>query len=159
MERRAPSLTRPSFATLARAAIEKHVPESRGSEAWWSLANNAVWVRWPLESIGFAYLGLHRHLQWLSGEVGISRESTSLGELFQLPGSAVMPVPGYRIRLGHLIEGEDRWWPVGPNQHSFIEQLEWLALQLRVKGASYFRRYPEPDPSPSATPGPTSPIL
>src|SRR5437870_1578546 len=104
MERRAPSLIRPSFASLARAAIEKHVPEARESEVWWSLGNNAVWVRWPLASIGFAYLGVHRHLQWLSGEVGISREPAALGELFPLPGSAVMPVAGYRIRLGHLIE-------------------------------------------------------
>ena len=149
MERRkSPSLARPSFASLAREAIEKHVPEARDPEAWWSLGNNAVWVRWR-EAEGFAYLGIHRHLQWLGGEVGASREPSMLGELFPLPGPVATPVPGYRIRLGHLLEGEDRWWPVGPDQQSLIDRLEWLALQLRVKGKAYFSRFPEPaSPTP-----------
>lgn len=135
---------RPSFSTLARAAIEKHVPEARGPEAWWSLGNNAVWVRWPIDSAVFAYLGINRHLNWVSGEAGISRAPVALGALYALPGVPALPVDGYRIRLGHLVENNDRWWPVGHGETELIDRLEWLALQLRVKGNAYFSRYPEP---------------
>lgn len=143
--RRGPGIERRSFASLAREAIEKHVPETRGTDSWWSLGNNAVWVRWPLADAGFGYLGIQRHLHWVSGEAGVSREPATLGVLFPLPGMPVEPVPGYRIRLGHLVESGDRWWPAGPDERSLIERLEWLALQLRVKGAAYFRRYPGPE--------------
>ncbi|HYM80956.1 MAG TPA: hypothetical protein VEY91_06040 [Candidatus Limnocylindria bacterium] len=133
----------PPFSKLARSAIEKHVPEVRSSEAWWSLANNNVWVRWPAGDV-FAYLALHRHLDWISGEAGISREPHEIGELFPLPGVPAALVPGYRIRLGHLLDGDDRWWATGEGESELIERLEWLVLQLRVKGAAYFRRYPPP---------------
>jgi hypothetical protein len=132
---------RPSFSSLAREAILKHVPEARAADAWWSVANNAVWVRWTLESGSYAYLGIHRHLDWISGETGISHEPVDLGLLFPLPGVPAGPVPGWRIRLGHLIEGDDRWWPAGEDEAELIERLEWMALQLRVKGCAYFRRY------------------
>jgi len=132
----------PSFSQLARHALEKHVPEARGPLAWWSLANNAVWVRWPADGGEFAYIGLHRHLDWLSGEAGMSPEPSELGALFPLPGIPAAPVPGYRIKLGHLLEVDDIWWPAGESLAELTERLEWLALQLRVKGAAYFRRYP-----------------
>ena len=131
----------PSFSQLARRALEKHVPETRTPDAWWSLANNAVWVRWPVEG-GYAYIGLHRHLDWLSGEAGMSSEPSELGALFPLPGIPAAPVPGYRIKLGHLTDGNDIWYPAGETPAEQNERLEWLALQLRVKGAAYFRRYP-----------------
>jgi hypothetical protein len=123
--------------------IEKHAPETRTSEAWWSVANNDVWVRWPAGD-AFAYMALHRHLDWMSGEAGISREPREMSELFPLPGIPAVPVPGYRIRLGHLLDGNDRWWPTGEDERELIERIEWLVLQLRVKGAAYFRRYPAP---------------
>lgn len=132
---------RQSFSTLAREAIRKHAPESMAAEAWWSVANNAVWVRWVLEPGSFAYLGIQRHLDWISGETGISHEPVELGRLFPLPGVPAGPVPGWRIRLGHLTEGDDRWWPAGSNEAELIERLEWMVLQLRVKGGAYFRHY------------------
>ena len=135
---------RPGFAALARAAIEKHVPETRAADASWSLGANAVWVRWTLEASRFAYLGLHRHLNWLSGEAGISRAPVALADLHALPGEPSGPVAGYRIRLGHLLDDQDRWWPAGPDQGQLIERLEWLALQLRVKGNAFFSRFQEP---------------
>jgi hypothetical protein len=141
-ERRAATASeRRSFATLAREAIQKHVPETRSPEAWWSIANNAVWVRWPLEPGSYAYLGIHRHLDWISGETGVSHEPVDLGQLFPLPGVPAAPVPGWRIRLGHLIEGEDRWWHAGRDERELVDRLEWMALNLRVKGSAYFRRY------------------
>jgi hypothetical protein len=143
MERRkTPEISRPSFATLARAAIEKHVPEARQPDAWWSLANNAVWVRWPVPDGVFAYIGLNRHLDWLSGEAGVSREPRALNALYPLPGVAPTNVPGYRVRLGHLLDHGDRWYPAGKNEAELVERLEWMALQLRVRGAAYFSRLP-----------------
>jgi hypothetical protein len=133
-----------SFATLARAAIEKHLPETRGPEAAWSLGPNAVWVRWPVEGSLFAYLGINRHLNWVSGEAGIARAPLELGVLHPLPGAPSQPVEGYRVRLGHLMEDQDRWWPAGPGESQLIERLEWLALQLRVKGQAYLGRFLEP---------------
>jgi len=148
----------PPFSQLARHALEKHVPESRDSRAWWSLANNAVWVRWPVDDVGYAYIGLHRHLDWLSGEAGMSREPSELGALFPLPGVPAAPVPGYRIKLGHLLDVDDIWWPAGDTLAEHIERLEWMALQLRVKGAAFFRRYPVPEhalrSSPTGEAGP-----
>ena len=133
---------RRSFASLARTAIEKHVPEARIATAWWSLGTNSLWIRWAFGG-GYAYLGLHRHLDWLSGEVGVSREPVEMGALYALPGVPALTVPGYRIRLGHLLESGDRWWPAGDTEGELIERLEWLVLQLHVKGTAYFRRYPE----------------
>ena len=103
-----------------------------------------VWVRWPLEGGMFAYLGIHRHLNWVSGEAGISRAPVELGELHPLPGLPALPVEGYRIRLGHLLEDQDRWWSTGTSEPELVERLEWLALQIRVKGNAYFSRFPEP---------------
>jgi hypothetical protein len=146
--RKQPNPSRPSFGTLAREAVEKHVPEVRTPDAWWSIGNNALWVRWPVERGVYAYLGIHRHLGWVSGEAGVSREPQELSALFPLPGVPAAPVPGYRIRLGHLLEGQDRWWPAGNDLPTLVERLEWLALQLRVKGNAYFSHYPAPAGSP-----------
>jgi hypothetical protein len=131
---------RKSFALLARAAIEKHVPESRPGEAHWALARNAVWVRWPREDGRFAYLGIHRHLDWVSGEAGTSDDPRELEDLTPVPGVSRGPGRGGRVRLGVLLEGEDRWWPVGPDEPALIGRLEWMVLQLRVKAEAYFAR-------------------
>lgn len=141
--RRTPLVVRPSFATLAREAIAKHVPETHGPDAWWSLGNNAVWVRWPLPDGVYAYLGLNRHLDWLSGEAGVSREPRRLSALFPLPGMPPADVPGFRVRLGHLLDEGDRWWPAGSAEHELVERLEWMAIQLRAKGSAYFSRMTE----------------
>ena len=141
--RAAPGTQRSTFASLARAAVEKHVPESRTGSAHWSFRPNAIAVRWALDGAGFAYIGLYRHLDWLSGEAGFSREPHELADLFPLPGAPAGPVAGYRIRLGFLLEGEDRWWSAGADERALIERFEWMALQLRVRGEAYFRRHGE----------------
>src|SRR5262245_28378711 len=135
---------RPAFAALARAAIEKHVSESRGEHAAWSVGANSVWVRWPLETTRFAYIGIHRHLNWVTGEVGMSHAPLELSALHALPGEPATPAEGYRIRLGQLLADQDRWWPTGHDENALIERLEWMALQLRVRGLGYFSRFPEP---------------
>jgi len=59
-----------------------------------------------------------------------------------LPGHPRAAVAGYRIRLGDLIDGKDRWWPSGDSESQLDERLGHLALQLAVKGQNFFRRWP-----------------
>ena len=131
-----------AFARHARAALEKHVPEARTGAAYWSIGANEAWVRFLRADGLHGYVALRRHLDWVTGEAGIARGPRDFFELFQLPGAAEGDVPGYRIRLGYLLDGEDRWWSVGETESELVERLESLALQLAVKGASYFRRWP-----------------
>ncbi|MGH7731374.1 MAG: hypothetical protein ACRENJ_09005 [Candidatus Eiseniibacteriota bacterium] len=130
------------FARHARAALEKHVPEARTPAAHWHLGTNEAWVRYPRHDGLHGYFGLRRHLDWVSAEAGVSREPTSLADLFRLPGHPRGDVVGYRIRLGDLIDGKDRWWPTGETPSQMDERLGQLALQLAVKGRKFFRRWP-----------------
>jgi len=130
------------FARHARAALEKHVPEARTQAAHWHLGTNEAWVRFPRIDGLYGYFALRRHLDWVSGEAGLSREPNSLPELFRLPGHPHAAVAGYRIRLGDLIDGKDRWWPSGDTESQLAERLGQLALQLAVKGKTFFRRWP-----------------
>lgn len=145
-----PSSTRPAarpaaFARHARAAIEKHVAETRTSSVHWSIGVNEAWARFPRADGHYGYVGLRRHLDWLSGEAGISREPCELADLIPLPGPTRADAPGYRIRLGDLLDGEDRWWPAGESEGELVGRLEYLALQLAVKGSAYFRAWPGGD--------------
>ena len=130
------------FARHARAALEKHVPEARTAAAHWNLGTNEAWVRFPRLDGLYGYFALRRHLDWVSGEAGLSREPRSPGELFRLPGHPGGDVAGFRIRLGDLIDGKDRWWPTGETERQLDERLGHLALQLAVKGKNFFRRWP-----------------
>ena len=130
------------FARQARAALERHVPEACSLAAHWSLGTNEAWVRFPREDGLYGYFALRRHLDWVSGEAGLSREPRQLGELASFPGAGAGEVAGYRIRLGELLHGRDRWWPVGKNAVDLGERLHFLALQLAVKGGAHFRRWP-----------------
>ena len=79
----------------------------------------------------------------MTGEAGISREPRALSDLVRLPGTPPAAAPGFRIRLGILLHGEDRWWPAGDSERELVGRLEYLALQLAVKGRAYFRGWPE----------------
>jgi hypothetical protein len=129
---------RKNFALLARAAVEKHVPEARTGAAHWGSKSNLGWVRWPLEDGCLIYLGLRRHLDWVTGEVGVSAEPCELEdlELRAVPGDSCDP--GYRVRLGHLLHDEDKWWPSGKSEKELVERLEWLVLQMKVKARTFF---------------------
>ena len=139
-ERRAPAL---AVARLARAALETHVPVARAAGAVWAAKPNAGWVRWTRADGIHLYLGLRRHLDWVTGEAGISREAVELESLPPgFPGAASAAlVEGRRVRLGELMHGEDRWWPAGTNARELSERLEWLALQFRAKAEGYFARH------------------
>ena len=139
--------TRPgAFAMRARVALEKHVPEARTAGAHWQLGANQAWVRYPRLDGLHGYAGLRRHLGWVNGEAGVSREPRDLSDLFLLPGQPRGEVPGYRIRLGDLIHDENRWWRAGETERELVQRLEFLALQLAVKATVRFRRWPGGDP-------------
>jgi len=129
------------FARHARVALEMHVPEARSRSAHWSLGTNEAWVRFRREDGLYGYFALRRHLDWVSGEAGLSREPHTLGDLARTPGASG-EVVGYRIRLGELLHGRDRWWPAGENLSELEDGLRYLALQLAVKGGAHFRRWP-----------------
>jgi len=133
-----------NFASRARAAIEKHVPETRDPAAHWGARPNLCWVRWPRAGGGFSYLALRRHLGWLSGEAGLALEPLALNDLPLGAAEAPAEAAGYRVRLAELLGEEDRWWPAGDSAEETIRQLEWIVLQIRVKADVFFARNPLP---------------
>ncbi len=139
----APTLRPDAFARHARAALEKHVPEARMSAAHWSVGANEAWVRFPRADGLYGYVALRRHLDWVGGEAGLSREPREFCELIRLPRRPAGGEVGFRVGLGELLDGEDRWWPAGESEGELIERLEYLALQLAVKGGAFFRHWPE----------------
>jgi hypothetical protein len=135
--RKSAAAVRTPFAELARDAIRRAVMEARAPDAVWHLGINMAWVRFP-EDHGYTFIGIHRHLDWISGDAGTASTPCEMDDLHPLPGDPERPVAGFRIRLGDLLAGEDRWWRAGADEQSLAERLEWMALQLRVKGRAYF---------------------
>lgn len=133
---------RASFARHARAALEKYLPQSRATSARWGSGANLAWVRWRREDGACVYAALRRHLDWVTAEVGLSATPR---EYRELPPHATRPgaeVAAFRLRLGEILHEEDRWWPAGATEFELVERLEWLALQLAVKGVAALRRHP-----------------
>ena len=122
--------TRATFARLARAAIEKHVSEARTEAARWGFKPNLAWVSWSIGSGKVVFVGLRRHLDWVTGEIAIAEAEEDLDQV-PLATSLGPRVLG-RMRLGDLIGEQDRWWPAGDTPAAQSQQLEWIALHLRV---------------------------
>ena len=133
-----------SFASRARAAIEKHVPETREPAAHWGSRPNLCWVRWPRAGGGFSYIALRRHLGWVTGEAGLALDAIELDDLPLGAAEAPPDAAGYRVRLAELLGEEDRWWPAGGSADETLRQLEWIVLQIRVKADVFFARHPLP---------------
>lgn len=135
-----------SFGAVAKAALEKHVPETRSGSSAWGIKPNLVWVRWQRGDKANVYLGLRRHLGWVTGEVGISAERHELEALPLRAGgddeSACFRARGYRVRLGEVLHEEDRWWPAGDTPRELTSRLEWIVLQMRAKADGYLLRHP-----------------
>jgi hypothetical protein len=143
---KATTLKAGSFASIARAALEKHVPEARGDSAAWGERTNLVWVRWRRGDGLHVYLGLRRHLGWVTGEAAMSVDRHEMDTLPLRAGgedeTACFRARGYRVRLGEMLLEEDRWWPAGTTAAELRQILEWIVLQLRVKADGYFLRHP-----------------
>ena len=133
-----------SFASRARTAIEKQVPEAREPVAHWGARPNLCWVRMPRAGGGFAYLALRRHLGWVTGEAGLALEPRELDDLSLGAAEAPRDAAGLRVRLAELLGEEDRWWPAGSSAEELSRQLEWIVLQIRVKADAFFARHPLP---------------
>jgi len=125
------------FARIARAAIEQGVAEARTPAAHWGFKPNLAWVRWALPDGWYASIGLRRHLDWVTGELGLAREPVDLDALPLLAQARFdtdeVHARGGRVRLGLLLGDDDRWWPAGDTDAELGETLGRLALQLRVK--------------------------
>jgi hypothetical protein len=129
---------RATFARIARAAIERAVAEARTPAARWDFKPNVAWVRWPLADGWHAAIGLRRHLDWVTGELGLIREEGALDALPLLAeprfdSEEVQREGGGRVRLGAMLHEDDRWWPAGDSATELGETLGQIALQLRVK--------------------------
>lgn len=128
---------RRSFTDLTREALERHFTEARTPEAHWSGKPNLGWVRYRGPDGRYVFIALRRHLNWVTGEIGIARTAVELEEL----DLKAAPEPGtsYRVRLGDLMHDEDKWWPAGDNEKDLVDRLEMLVLQMRVKVEKFFR--------------------
>uniref|UniRef100_A0A832MNI5 Uncharacterized protein n=1 Tax=Eiseniibacteriota bacterium TaxID=2212470 RepID=A0A832MNI5_UNCEI len=130
---------RRTFSELARAALERHVPEARGGVAVWGEKPNLGWLSWRLPDGRYVFLALRRHLSWVTGEVGVSPVPSDLERLPLQAAPDETPDAAFRVRLGHLLHDEDKWWPAGSSEKELVERLEWLALQSRVRLNAFLR--------------------
>ena len=140
--RQEPRSPRATFGMLARAAIEQLVPEARTAAATWHVSPNHVWVRWPLDGRS-RYLGLLRHLDWLSAEAGVSAAPADMDALTLHPSQPDPGAPGRRVRLGDLLGEGDRWWRAGAREQELAQRLEWMVLQCVTKAPMFFTRAAE----------------
>ncbi len=123
------------FPEMAREILLLHVPEARTEAAEWGRRPGIVWVRWRREDGKFVSVALRRHLDWVTGELGLSPQPTPHEEL-PIEIGVDFEKPAFRVRLGVLRDGEDRWWPVGDTTREIRERLTGLVLQLRAKADS-----------------------
>lgn len=128
-----PGDRRRSFSDLATEAIRARVRETRAEGAHWEHTANLSWVRWAVEDGAFAYCALRRNFDFLTGELGASPVPVELHDLPLIEKHAQAMPAGCRIRLGHLLEGHDRWWSSGGTEATLVWRLGWLALQLRYR--------------------------
>jgi len=120
------------FPEMAREILLKHVPEARTEAAEWGRRPGIVWVRWQRPDGKYASIALRRHLDWVTGELGLSPEPVP-HEALPIELGVDFEKPAFRIRLGVLMHEEDRWWPVGETTREIRERLTNLVLQLRAK--------------------------
>lgn len=130
---------RRTFSDLARAALEKHVPEARGGVAVWGAKPNLGWLSFRRPDGRYVFLALRRHLTWVTGEIGLSPQPADLEDLPLVAAYDPAPEAAFRIRLGHLLHDEDKWWPSGKSEKELVERLEWLAIQSRFKLDAFLR--------------------
>jgi hypothetical protein len=91
-----------------------------------------VWVRWRRPDGAYSSIALRRHLDWATGEVGLSPDPMDHDRL-PLEVGVDFAKSAFRVRLGVLLQQEDRWWPVGSTTREIRECFEDLVLQLRTK--------------------------
>lgn len=136
----APGAARRTFAALAREALEKNVRESRQPGVHWGGKANLGWMRWRESDGHHVFLALRRHLDWVTGEIGVSPDPDELEALELRAEPDRNEGARYRVRLGHLLHDEDQWWPARGSTDVLEERLHWLALQMGVKLGAFLRQ-------------------
>jgi len=131
---------RATFAELARRALEKNVREARQPGVHWGAKANLGWVRWQDSEGHYVYLALRRHLDWVTGEIGVSPDPVELETLELRAEPDRADGAKYRVRLGHLLHDEDKWWPARGSAKALQDCLTWIALQMGVKLSAFLRQ-------------------
>ena len=132
-----PDEVRKPLGDLIREAIRKRMSEARVQTAVWVTTTNLGWVRWPLEDGRFAYCGIRRRGDFLTGEIGVAIAELELDELTMVNSPAGAPYEACRIQLGMLLHGHEKWWSTGGSEKTLIERLDWLATQMRQQMFSF----------------------
>ena len=124
---------RATLAMLARDALRLRVNESRAYSAQWTLASNLGWVRWEREDGRHVYCGIRRRMDWITGEIGVSTVPLELDELPLVTSLASVRTNAFRIQLGMLLHGQDKWWSSGGSEKTLLQRLDWLAQQMQMQ--------------------------
>lgn len=141
LERREdPRAPRAPFATLARDAIERSLPETGERRARWYLGVNLATVRWPSHDGRWHHVALRRDDTGISGEYGESRASADLEELALLPGEDEGEPLGYRVRLDALLPDARAKRPNIRDERELGEFLAWVVAQLGALGPDWLAR-------------------
>ena len=113
--------------------MRQRLIECRAHDSHWSSGPNIAWVRWQREDGRYLYAAIRRRRDWLTGELGISSEPVDLDELAVAKNAAGLTLRGSRISLGDLTSGHDQWWTTGGNEQGFLDRLDWLSQQLKLR--------------------------
>jgi hypothetical protein len=125
------------FGTLVRTAIRNRFRESRAPEAVWQGGSNLGWVRWACEDGRYFYCGIRRKNGWITGELGIASEPLELDELKLIQALTPSAGDAFRIQLGMLLHGQEKWWSFGGTEKGLNERMDWIAQQLQMRMYSF----------------------
>lgn len=124
---------RASLGQLAHEALRRRLPETRAAGTHWEAGPNVGWVRWVTEDGRFVYCAIRRRAHLITAELGVAAAEVPIDELPRVTAMSDARGDGWRIALGPLLHGHEKWWSSGGNEKAFLERLDWLALQLRLR--------------------------
>lgn len=128
-----PGVERKTFGELVRVAIRRRVPDARSSVATWTTAPNLGWARWAREEGRYAYCGMRRRHDGITGELGVSLTAVDLDQVPLVHSLTSPPAEGCRVQLGTLLNGQEQWWSSGGSEKTLIERIDWIAVQLQLR--------------------------
>lgn len=135
--RNASNSDRQPFGALVRTAIRNRIRESRAHAVFWQSSPNLGWSRWAREDGRYAYCGIRRKLDWITGEMGVAQKPLELDQLTLIHSLVPPPGEACRIQLGMLLHGQEKWWSSGGTEEGLIERLDWIALQMQLRMYSF----------------------
>lgn len=139
--------TKNSFCSITKQVVRGVLGESVLSRGEWTGKSNYVWVRLPQDEGFYSYYMVQRRYGTeLTGELGFSLGPYQAAELLDRPAIPLEPrraVPGlvipygYRMRIGHLMQGCETWWPCSQDAEGLCADIEAL-VALLVRHAPRF---------------------